>query len=180
MYTSIKLKEESLVAYLLYMWQVEDIIRANGLDADEIDENYVSRFNLDLQQRAEVKQWYSDLAEMMRSENVAEKGHLQINRNIIILLTDLHNELLKSSKHPFYSAAYYKVLPFIVELRNKGNNQDKPEIENCFDAMYGLMTLRMQNREISKETQNAVADIAKFLEMLSGYYKKDKAGELGL
>jgi hypothetical protein len=92
MYTSIKLKEESLVAYLLYMWQVEDIIRANGLDADKIDENYVSRFNLDLQQRAEVKQWYSDLAEMMRSENVAEKGHLQINRNIIILLTDLHNE----------------------------------------------------------------------------------------
>ena len=105
---------------------------------------------------------------------------LQINRNIIILLTDLHNELLKSSKHPFYSAAYYKVLPFIVELRNKGKNQDKPEIENCFDAMYGLMTLRMQNREISKETQNAVADIAKFLEMLSGYYKKDKAGELEL
>ena len=54
MYTSIKLKEESLVAYLLYMWQVEDIIRANGLDADKIDENYVSRFNLDLQQRADV------------------------------------------------------------------------------------------------------------------------------
>jgi very-short-patch-repair endonuclease len=42
------------------------------------------------------------------------------------------------------------------------------------------MTLRMQNREISKETQNAVADIAKFLEMLSGYYKKDKVGELEL
>jgi hypothetical protein len=115
---------------------------------------------------------------MMRSEDVNKSGHLQINKNIIILLTDLHTELLKSSKHPFYSAAYYKVLPFIVEIRNKSNGTDKPEIENCFDAIYGFTTLRMQQKEVSSETVNAVGEITKFLGLLADYYKKDKNADL--
>jgi hypothetical protein len=178
MYTSAKLKTENIVGYLLYMWQVEDIIRANSLDVDKIDELYISRFGLSDEQRHVMRQWYSDLAEMMRSEDVAKSGHLQINKNIIILLTDLHTELLKSSKHPFYSAAYYKVLPFIVEIRNKSNGKDKSEIENCFDAIYGLTTMRMKKVEISAETLSAVGEITRFLGMLADYYKKDIAGEL--
>ena len=178
MYTSAKLKTENIVGYLLYMWQVEDIIRANSLDVDKIDETYISRFVLADDQRHAMRQWYSDLVEMMRSEDVAKSGHLQINKNIIILLTDLHTELLKSSKHPFYSAAYYKVLPFIVEIRNKSNGTDKSEIENCFDAIYGFTTLRMQQKEVSSETVNAVGEITKFLGLLADYYKKDKNADL--
>lgn len=178
MYTSAKLKTENIVGYLLYMWQVEDVIRANSLDVDKIDELYISRFGLSDEQRHVMRQWYSDLAEMMRSEDVAKSGHLQINKNIIILLTDLHTELLKSSKHPFYSAAYYKVLPFIVEIRNKSNGTDKSEIENCFDAIYGFTTLRMQQKEVSSETVNAVGEITKFLGLLADYYKKDKNADL--
>ena len=178
MYTSAKLKTENIVGYLLYMWQVEDIIRANSLDVDKIDELYISRFGLADEQRHAMRQWYSDLVEMMRSEDVIKFGHLQINKNIIILLTDLHTELLKSSKHPFYSAAYYKVLPFIVEIRNKSNGKDKSEIENCFDAIYGLTTMRMKKVEISAETLSAVGEITRFLGMLADYYKKDLAGEL--
>ena len=102
-----------------------------------------------------------------------------MNKNIIILLTDLHAQLLKSSKHPFYSAAYYKALPFIVELRAKSaESQEKNEIENCFDALYGTMLLRAQKKDISAETATAIDNIAKFIGMLSDYYQKDKAGEV--
>ncbi len=177
MYIAKKLKGENVAEYLLYMWQVEDLIRANGLDIDKIDSVYIARFGLTDENRTEMRQWYSDLIDMMRSEGVEEKGHLQINRNIIILLTDLHAELLKSSKHPFYSAAYYKALPFIVELRNKSNGTDKPELENCFDALYGLMMLRLQKKEVSAETQRAMDDIAKLIGLLSDYYKKERNGE---
>ncbi len=177
MYIAQKLKTENVAEYLLYMWQVEDLIRANALDVDKIDSAYIAYFGLTDESRVEMRQWYADLIEMMRSEGVEEKGHLQINRNIIILLTDLHSELLKSPKHPFYSAAYYKALPFIVELRNKSNSTDKPELENCFDALYGLMMLRLQKKEISAETQRAMDDIAKLLGLLSDYYKKEKNGE---
>lgn len=179
MYIANKLKENSISEYLLYMWQVEDTIRAFKLDIDKIAADYIPMFKLDEEHSEELKGWYDSLIQMMHEENVMEKGHLQINNNILILLTDLHVQLLKSSKHPFYSAMYYKALPFIVELRSKSQQaQDKNELENCFDALYGVMLLRMQKKEISAETTAAISNIAKFIGMLSDYYKKDKAGEV--
>ena len=179
MYVAEQLRKKNIAEYLLYMWQVEDVVRAFGLDAEKMAKEYVPQFGLDAEKSEELKGWYEHLIEMMREEGVTEKGHLQVNKNIIILLTDLHAQLLKSSKHPFYSAAYYKALPFIVELRAKSaESQEKNEIENCFDALYGVMLLRMQKKEVSAETATAIDDIAKFIGLLCDYYKKDKEGEL--
>ena len=33
-----KLKEQNIAEYLIYMWQVEDLIRANGCDIDRLRE----------------------------------------------------------------------------------------------------------------------------------------------
>lgn len=179
MYIAEQLKKNSIAEYLLYMWQVEDTLRAYGLDADRMAVDYIPQFGLNEEKSLELKGWYENQIDMMREEGVTEKGHLQVNKNIIIMLTDLHAQLLKSSKHPFYSAAYYKALPFIVELRAKSaESQEKNEIENCFDALYGVMLLRMQKKEISAETTTAMDNITKFIGMLSDYYKKDKAGEV--
>lgn len=179
MYIAEQLKKNSIAEYLLYMWQVEDTLRAYGLDVDRMAAEYIPQFGMDEEKSLELKGWYENQIDMMREEGVTEKGHLQVNKNIIILLTDLHAQLLKSSKHPFYSAAYYKALPFIVELRAKSaESQEKNEIENCFDALYGVMLLKMQKKEISVETATAIDNIAKFIGMLSDYYKKDKAGDV--
>lgn len=180
MFVSRKLKEENIAEYLLYMWQVEDMIRANGMDVDRIREILVTPARLDAEREKELSDWYENLVEMMRLEGVSEKGHLQINKNTVTLLTDLHLQLLKSTKYPFYSAAYYKALPFIVELRTQGNNRNLSELENCFEALYGVLLLKLQKREISEGTLQAVKAISQFLGILSDYYKKDKAGELEL
>lgn len=173
-----KLKQQNIAEYLLYMWQVEDIIRANKLDIDQLETTYLSKFQLDGEAKAQMREWYENLIEMMRGEGVAEKGHLQINRNIIILLTDLHTQLLHSTKHPFYSAAYYKALPFIVELRQRSQTTDKNELENCFDALYGLMLLRLKGQPVSEDTKKAMDSITQFIALLSDYYKKEREGEL--
>ena len=178
MYISQKLQKENIAEYLLYMWQVEDLIRANGLDIDKLQESYLNRFKLEGKEADAQREWYENLIEMMRSEGVQEKGHLQINKSVITMLNDLHNELLKSPKHPYYSAAYYKALPYIVELRNRSNTRDECEIENCFDAMYGLMMLRLQGKPVSEDTKKAMEGISRFLAMLAEYYKKDKKGEV--
>ena len=109
-----------------------------------------------------------------------EKGHLQINQGTISLLTDLHQQLLQSTKHPFYSAAYYKALPFIVEFRSRSGHTDAPELENCFEALYGTMLLRLQQKPISKETQEAVTHISHLLALLADAWRKERAGELEL
>ncbi len=178
MYIARQLKEKNVAEYLLYMWQVEDLIRANHLDIEELKTNYISRFNPSPEQEKEMVEWYTNLIEMMRSEQVQEKGHLQINKNMIILLTDLHLQLLNSPKFPFYSAAYYKALPYIVEIRARNNNRNLPELESCFEILYGVMLLKMQKKAVSADTQKAVADISKLLGMLSDYYMQDKQGNL--
>lgn len=180
MYIAKKLREESISEYLLYMWQVEDLIRANGCDIDKLEQTVVVPYGLPAEQHAELTEWYANLVEMMRLEGVEQCGHLQINKNIIIALTDLHIRLMHSQKFPFYQAAYYKALPFIVELRAKGGGQEKAELENCFDALYGVWMLRLQRKEVGKETAVAVADIVKFVGLLSDYYAKERAGELDI
>ena len=41
-----QLKEKNIAEYLIYMWQVEDLIRANKCDIDEIRRNIISRYLL--------------------------------------------------------------------------------------------------------------------------------------
>jgi hypothetical protein len=156
------------------MFQVEDIIRAYGLDVDRICNEYLPRFQYTKEQIADQRDWYAGLIRMMQEEGVQECGHVQVVKNTLMLMFDRHRELLADPKQPFYSAAYYKALPFIVELRSKGMNKEKNEIENCVDALYGATVLKMQGRELTDETKQALQPISHLLEMLSKLYNEDK------
>ncbi|MGL5272222.1 MAG: DUF4924 family protein [Phocaeicola sp.] len=178
MFISQLLKEKNIAEYLIYMWQVEDLIRANSCDIEKVKSNVIAPYPLTDEQRAELTQWYTDLIEMMRYEEVLEKGHLQINKNIILWLTDLHNQLLASPKFPFYSSAYYKALPYIVELRAKGAEKEASEIATCLETLYGILLLKLQKRTISEETKKAQEAITTLLALLSDYYLQDKKSNL--
>ena len=115
---------------------------------------------------------------MMREEGKTERGHLQINQGTLSLLTDLHLQMLQSPKQPFYSTTYYKALPFIVEFRARSGHTEAPELENCFEMLYGVMLLRLQQKPISKETLEAVAHTSRLLALLADAWRKEKAGEL--
>lgn len=173
MFIAQELRKKSIAEYLLYMWQVEDLIRAYGCSLSAIKRDYISRFSYTEEQKEEMTDWYGDLIRMINQEGKRDGGHLQINTILIDDLTDLHNRLLQSSKFPFYNAEYYKVLPFIVELRNKGGKA-YGEIETCLNALYGTMMLRLQKKPISPDTEHAVKEITTFIGMLSDYYIKDR------
>ena len=173
MYVSQKLRNENIAEYLLYMWQIEDIIRAYDCYLPAIRREYISRFECSDEMRDDITDWYSNLIRMMTQEGCRESGHIRINKVVMQNLIELHQQLLSSQKFPFYNAEYYKVLPFIVELRNKGD-KNLNEIETCFDALYGVMMLRLRKKEISENTAMAIKEISTFIGMLSDYYKKDK------
>ncbi len=169
-----RLKETNRAEYLLYMWQVEDLLRANRCDIDRLRACYLSKIDLPDEQRAQMEKWYADLCEMMRSEGVMEKGHLRINDNTLQTLTELHDRLVGSPRFPYYRAAYYKVLPYIVEVRSRGGNKEEGELQTCFDVLYGVMLLRLQKKAVAPETEAAVKDISALLGQLSDYYFKDR------
>lgn len=168
-----KIKAQSVSAYIIYMYQVEDVIRAYGMDADRLAEDYLPRFGFSEDELAKEKEWYEALIRMMREEDVCQSGHVQVIKNTITLLSERHLELLHDPKQPFYSAAYYKALPSIVELRAKGEARDKSEIENCLDAVYGATVLRMRGVELTAETKAALAPVSHLLEMLDKLYAAD-------
>lgn len=173
-------RKENICEYLLYMWQVEDLIRANHFDMDEIRDKVIARYNQPDEVKEEIARWYEELIDMMRSEGVKDSGHIQLNKNVIITLTDLHLRLLKSPKEMIYGAAYYKTLPYIVQLRAKSGGNDIPELETCFTAVYGYLMLRMQGKEISAETLDGIKQISSFLALLAEKYRADMNGELEL
>ena len=182
MYISHELRKNNIAEYLLYMWQVEDILRAYDCSLTRLRREYIERFDYTDEQKEEMVDWYGDLIRMMNQEGARQAGHLQINRIVLQQLEELHNQLLDSSKFPFYTSEYYRVLPYIVELRNKERKDSgeahTSELETCFNALYGTMMLRLQKKDISPETQHAIKEITTLLGMLSDSYKKDKAGEL--
>lgn len=115
---------------------------------------------------------------MMRRENVEKSGHLQLNKNVIIQLTDLHLALLKDPRFPEYTAEFYKTLPYIVELRAKSGEKPTGEIETCFNALYGMLMLRLQSKEVTAETRQAITQISRFLALLSKDYHLDREDKL--
>lgn len=173
MFVAQELRKKSIAEYLLYMWQIEDIIRAYGCSLPVIKKNYVDRFDFTSEQREEELDWFGNLIRMMNEEGKREGGHLNINKVILKDVIDLHGILLQSTKFPIYNAEYYKVLPFIVELRQRGD-KDLNEIETCLDALYGVMMLRLQKKNITPETERAIKEITVFIGLLSDYYIKDR------
>ena len=174
MFIAKELRKKSIAECLLYMWQIEDIIRAMGCSLPLIRKAYISKFTdyTDEQKEDEID-WFGNLVRMMNEEGKRDQGHLNINDIIVRDLVDLHQRLLQSNRFPIYNAEYYKVLPFIVELRGKGD-KNISEIETCLDALYGIMMLRMQKKEISPETEHAIKEISTFIGMLSDYYLKNE------
>jgi hypothetical protein len=173
-------RKQNIVEYLLYMWQVEDLIRANNFDLDAIRRTVIAQYDQLENVKEEIANWYNELIDMMRSEGVTEKGHIQLNKNVILTLTDLHLRLIKSPKEMIYGAAYYKTLPHIVQLRTKAGEGSVAELETCFTAIYGFLLLRMQGKEVSGETMDAIKQISSFLSMLSERYHAEMNGDLKL
>ena len=172
-----QLRKTNRAEYLLYMWQVEDLLRAYGLDADRVAAEYLCRFELTDERRAKTEQWYADLCRRMQQEGLREKGHLQIVRQVLQQLEELHARLLNSPRFPYYREMYYRVLPYIVELRAKQKpapSEAESELSTCFGLLYGVLMLRLQHKPVSAETEKAVKDISTLLGQLSDYYFKDK------
>lgn len=179
MITASAKKRENIAEYLLYMWQIEDIIRAYGLDIDKIEENLIDRHEgLDDVVRKQMRDWYESLIDMMHREGKEKSGHLQLNMNTLADIERLHRQLLANPKFASYAAEYYNTLPLIVELRAKAGDNRKDEIETCFDELYGILMLKLQKKEISNDTTRATKQISRFLAHLAGLYKKDYNNEL--
>lgn len=164
-----ELRKTNLAEYILYMWQVEDLLRACLFSDSLIEQHLVKRFGAnDETLEKEIFAWYKNLAVMMEMEHVQEKGHLQVLVNLVTDLNEFHLKMLEVQSDMEYVNLYIDTRTAVEELAQKTGA--KSEIEACFQALYGLMMLRMKNSEISEETAITAGQLAHLVGHLSARY----------
>ncbi len=173
-------KKDNIVEYILYMWQVEDLIRANKLDMSLIDKHIISGYQQSENLTLEIRDWWANLTEMMRLENKLEKGHLQININTLNDVNRLHNQLLKAPNEVAYQHLYNSMAATIQEFDNKSGNNLSNDVEICLTAIYSSFLLKLKNQKVSEQTEMALKNFSKLLSMLAKKFKEEQAGELEL
>ena len=97
MFIAQEKKKSNIIEYVLYLWQVENIIRACQFDVNIIEQNVINQMGLDANEKSLVIDWYTDLVKQMKSQALQQDGHLAFTKEIIVELAMLHQTLLKKS-----------------------------------------------------------------------------------
>jgi len=170
-------RKENIVEYILYLYQVEDMIRAFKLDMEQIELRLISSYKADDKTKAEISNWYANLILMMDREQKKETGHLQFLSNLIADVNQLHLKLMETEIEAAYSRTFKSIAGLIQELsrKNPGANGD---VEIGITAIYGFLLLKMQKKEISADTTEAIKRISNWLAELSKLYNDFESGDL--
>lgn len=171
-------KRENIAEYVLYMWQIEDLIRAHNFDIEKISENIIDKFDQPQPVKNEIRNWYEGLIDLFKEEGIENTGHLQFVQNTVNELNELHMHLLKSPEHLDYIDVYKQARDGIIELTNKSKGKVENEIEACFNGLYGILVLRLQQKTISPSTAEAMGQISKLMALLSRKYKLYEEGNI--
>lgn len=167
-----QLKKTNIAEYILYMWHVEDLIRALQADMDLINRQIIVGYQADELQTKQIYEWYESLVDMMRSESVMEKGHIQLVKNTMNELEELHRYCLQSGEWAVYNAKFYQLLPSLQLLKSKSIDPQCGDVEMCFVFVYGVMQLRRQQKEVGADTLNVQKEVVKLLAMLSAAHRQ--------
>lgn len=172
-------RKKNIAEYILYMWQVEDLIRALDFDLKKIEDTLVAQYQADEQQKKEIVDWYSNLTIMMQKEQVQQTGHLQILVNLINDLNRFHQALINQHTDAEYSLLYADIKGDLDLVRQKSGKDDH-DIEVAMNTLYLILMLKMKNKEVSEGTQKAVWKFGNFMGHLSKLFRTYEAGDLEL
>ncbi len=172
-------RRQNIVEYILYMWQIEDLIRANGLDMSRIDTNIISGYRLDDQETLlEVREWWENLTEMMRLEGKATTGHLQITTQLTNDLYNFHLQLLTQTSEIAYQNAFRLAWPDLNAFADRQPGGVKlNHIELAISAVYSVFLLKLKGVVVSDDTLKAIQRLSRFLSILSVRYLSHESGE---
>ncbi len=168
MFVAEQKKKENIAEYVLYLWQIEDLIRANKLDIKLIETNLIKSFNLPAAEFQKMSAWYSDMIQQMKDEKITERGHLSFLNDVINSLNEIHEKLI-ASEDAAYMELYEKAKPNIKILKTKGNRNIN-DINVCFNGLYGILLLKIQNKKISNATDKARKTISNLVAFLAKEY----------
>ena len=146
-------KKDNIAEYILYLWQMEDYLRA-------------------FPEQADATQELRELQEMMHREGITDTGHLQLAQNALAEMEELHSALL--DEEAGYRAAILRLQPSLNLLKAKTDRPTMSDIEACLLLLYQILLLRLQKKEVSAETMAVQTQATQLLQLLSKIYHDHK------
>ena len=174
-------RKENIAEYILYLWQLEDLLRAMQFSPEAIYSQLVAPRQIDEGVKHEYLIWYMDIVNLLRKEGKEESGHLE---HTLHLIGDMHNLHLQLMQHPIgehYRKTFGALAPQLPMLRGLIKKEDICDTELCFRALYAVMLYRIKGdekrAEAIKDTMELVSPV---IAELAAMYGKVERGEIDL
>lgn len=173
-------RRNNIAEYVLYMWQIEDLLRSFNFNFELVKQKIIDGYKTDELTTNEINKWYLGLIQMMEIEGIKASGHLQMLKNTINDMFEVHNKLLNKIEEEGYKRIFSSAKQNIDLFRIKSNNVKDNDIKICLNALYSLLLLRLSGKEVSIATNESMNSFSRLLAALSVKYKQWEEGLIEL
>ena len=174
-------RKENIAEYILYLWQIEDLLRALQFSPEAIYSQLVAPRDVEEEQKHIFLLWYMDIVNLLRKEGKDESGHLE---HTLHLIADMHNLHLQLMHHPIgehYRKTFARLAPQLPSLRAMVQKEAISDTELAFRALYATMLYRIKG---DKKREEAIRDtmelVSPVVAELADMYRKVERGEVDL
>lgn len=170
-------RKENIAEYLLYMFQIEDTIRAFKFDINRIESELIAQYKQDYEVKREIREWYKAHISMMIDGQIQKSGHIPIVATLIKELNDLHHFIMESEGNSEYKELHSIAKSSLIELKLRGGDTEMNDIQAGLNGLYGFLMLKIQQKTINPDTQEAFKQIAAMFAYLSNSFKNMEEGK---
>ncbi len=147
-------KKAHIVEYILFLWQIEDLVRAAQFDPNVLEKWAEDTANSEGSDPEREKEWIVSMAADMRSQDKIESGHVAAVSETMVELAHLHEMLIGPMEDKRYKEAFEVAEPMMKELSVKQPGPASHPVEQLLVVLYGFLLLRLQKKSISAETES--------------------------
>ncbi len=181
MYIAQAKRKENIAEYILYLWQLEDLLRALHFSPEAIDAQLAQPASKDMESRNTLLVWYMGIVNLLKEEGKTQSGHLSHTLHLIADLQDLHDRLMQLPAGKRYRELFARLAPELPRLRVAIGKDDISDMELCFRALYAAMLYRMKGDSERENTVNDVIElISPAIAELARIYRGAERGEIDL
>ncbi len=202
MLTAKQKRKENIAEYILYLWQLEDMLRALEFSPEKIYATLVEpHTELDQDQKQTLFFWYMDMVNLIKTERKEQAGHLEHTLHLIADLNDLHQHLLRApvGREQGYDRVFAALAPELPKLKTAiaGDSEmtaaEISDMEACFRALYSVMLCRLKGaakndakgsdkkaEAAERYVQDVLAVVSPVVARLAAIHRAAERGEIDL
>ena len=174
-------RKENIAEYILYLWQLEDLLRALQFSPEAIYNALVEPNDCEEQEKQQIFMWYMSLGGLLREEGKAEQGHLSHTLHLVSDMENLHLQLLELPVGAHYRTLWQPLKEELSRLRIVLARDGVGDIELCFRALYATMLYRIKGDTTkSGAIEDVVTLVSPVIATLADIYGKVERGEIDL